>query len=261
MEQKNSHIKRIIVANWKMNPTTGEIARAWFTEIQKQAHNLHHVEIVVCPPLVYLESLGEMVTDRSCVLGAQDAFWEHEGAYTGHVSADMIFNTKARYVIVGHSERRAMGETDTIINKKITSILQFPLIPIVCLGETSRDDDNYGLVIKQQLYNACNGLSRDQIVRIVIAYEPVWAIGKNALRACTSQECAEAISMIRQALADVLASSDLAKQIPILYGGSVSPDNAEEFLSQGKSNGLLVGRASLDPKSFITITKIAEKLV
>lgn len=248
-------MKKIIVANWKMNPTKGSDARNMFSAINKIASTLQNVETVICPPLIYLESLGEMVTDRSCVLGAQDAFWEHQGAYTGQVSPDMIFNAKARYVIVGHSERRAIGETDEIINKKIKSILQFPLIPIVCVGELSRDDDQYPMFIKQQIYDACYGLSHDDIARIIIAYEPVWAIGSHARRNCEPEECNEIIHMIRQVLADLLDSADRARMIPVIYGGSVSEQNANDYIVQGGADGLLIGRASLDPSLFINIIK------
>lgn len=260
MENKDHYAKKLIVANWKMNPSSGSDARTMFSAINKVASTLQNVETVICPPLIYLESLGEMVTTRSCVLGAQDAFWEHVGAYTGQVSADMIFNAKARYVIVGHSERRAMGETDEVVNKKIKNILQFPLIPIVCVGELSRDSDDYAMVIKQQIHHACHQLSVDHIKRLVIAYEPVWAIGSGAVRPCTEQECFDVVLMIRQVLADLLSSSDLAKNIPILYGGSISAENAQSFLTSAGIDGLLVGRASLDPEQFITIIRSAEKI-
>lgn len=232
-----------------------------FQAINKVAASMKSVETVVCPPLVYLESLGTLVTTRSCVLGAQDAFWEHEGAYTGQVSPDMVFNTKARYVIVGHSERRAMGETDEIIAKKLKSILQFPLIPILCIGEKKRDDDGaYIKEIRRQLEASIEGLTSEELSRLVIAYEPIWAIGKNAHAPCSPAECREVVQVVRQVLADKLASTEAVKNISIVYGGSVDPANAELFLVDGLVSGLLVGRASLDPKSFNQIIKIAEKI-
>lgn len=253
-------MKKLIIANWKMNPVKGTEARKMFQGINKTASSLKNVETVVCPPLVYLESLGTLVTHRSCVLGAQDAFWEHQGSYTGQVSPDMVFNTKARYVIVGHSERRAMGETDELVAKKLKSILQFPLIPVVCIGEKKRDDDaQYIKEIKKQFKDSIAGLTLDEIKRLVIAYEPVWAIGSHAQGVCSPASCREIVQVIRQVLADVMGSTDAAKQVPVVYGGSVDTENAQGFLEDGLVQGLLIGRASLDPKGFGTILKIAEK--
>ena len=249
-----------MIANWKMNPLKGSLARKMFQQINTVASKLKNVETVVCPPLIYLESLGEKVTKRSCVLGAQDAFWEHEGPYTGQVSPDMIFNTKARYVIVGHSEVRNLGETDDMVNKKIHSILKFPLIPVVCVGEKVRDDHGEHIkFVKHQVKQAIDGLTQEQIMRVVIAYEPIWAIGAKAKRACTPAECREVIQNIRHVLADSLGNSDQARTIPIRYGGSLDKENIEGFLVDGLVQGGLVGRVSLDPKEFVTLLKIAEK--
>ena len=250
-----------MVANWKMNPTRGSDARKMFRTINTKATMLANVETVICPPLIYLESLGELVTKRSCVLGAQDAFWEHQGAFTGQVSPDMIFGAKARYVIVGHSERRAMGETDEMINKKIKSILQFPLIPILCVGERERDEDHtFVKLVKHQIKLGLDGLTDEEIGRVVIAYEPIWAISstKNT-RECTPADCREMIQTIKSVLAD-LTNSDIAKKIPMLYGGSVNSQNVEAYLKDGLVDGGLVGHASLDPKEFINVLKIAEKI-
>jgi len=252
-------MKKMIVANWKMNPARGTDARKLFVSVNVIASKLNNVETVICPPLVYLESLGELVTSRSCVLGAQDAFWEHAGPFTGQVSADMIFGTKARYVIVGHSERRALGETDEIVSKKIKSILQFPLIPILCVGETERDEDHgFVKLVKNQIKNALTNLTQEEISRIVVAYEPVWAIGAQALRACAPSDCREMVQVIKSVLAD-LANADIAKKIPVLYGGSANSENIESYLKEGLVDGGLIGRSSLDAKEFIKILKIAEK--
>jgi triosephosphate isomerase len=253
-------MKPLIVANWKMNPVRGADARKLFQSVNTVASKLKNVETVICPPLVYLESLAQLVTTRSCVLGAQDAFWEHAGAFTGQVSPDMVFGAKARYVIVGHSERRAMGETDEMVNKKIKSILQFPLIPIVCVGEAERDDDaQYVKFIKHQIKNALANLTDEEISRVVIAYEPVWAIGKNAKKECSASDCREIVQIIKTTLADI-SSVEVAKKIPMLYGGSVNSENSSSYLVDGLANGLLVGRSSLDKNEFIKVLKIAEKL-
>lgn len=253
-------MKKLVIANWKMNPLKGAEAEKMFIAINKTAESLKNVETVICPPLVYLQSLGQLVTKRSCVLGAQDAFWEHSGPYTGQVSPDMVFNTKARYVIVGHSERRAMGETDDMVNKKIKSILQFPLIPVVCVGETKRDDDmQYVKDVKHQIRESLHGLTHEQMMRVVIAYEPVWAIGSGAKRSCSPAECREMVQIIRQVLADALSNTEYVKQIPVIYGGSVDETNMRVFLDDGLVNGVLVGRASLDPKIFSKMLKIVDK--
>ena len=253
--------KYLIIANWKMNPTKGSEAKKMFETINAVGADLEHVETVVCPPLIYLESLGESVTSRSCVLGAQDAFWEHEGAYTGQVSPDMIFNAKARYVIVGHSEKRAMGETDEMVNKKIKSILQFPLIPVVCIGEKNRDaDSNYVKELKMQTEKSLAGLSHEELSRVVLVYEPVWAISTNHGGVCTPAECAEAIQVIRQMLADIFGDVAKAQAVTIIYGGSVNETDVQGFLTDGLAAGAIVGHASLDPKEFIKILKVAEKV-
>lgn len=249
-----------MIANWKMNPVKGSDAEKLFLKINKASESLTTVQVVVCPPLIYLQSLGQLITKRSCVLGAQDAFWEHSGPYTGQVSPDMVFNTKSRYVIVGHSERKAMGETDDMINKKIKSILQFPLIPIVCVGEVTRTDTSYVKEIKGQVHQALHGLTHEQIKRIIIAYEPVWAIGAQAVRHCSPAECRESVQVIRQVLADILQDTQHASEVPVVYGGSVDATNVASFIQDGLVQGVLVGRASLDPKVFGDMLKIVEKL-
>lgn len=254
-------MKKLIIGNWKMNPTKGADAKKMFLAINKTAASLKNVETVICPPLVYLESLGALITHRSCVIGAQDAFWEHAGAFTGQVSPDMVFATKARYVIVGHSERRATGDTDDMISKKIKSILTFPLIPVLCIGEIVRDDDSHYIkILKKQIKDSLEGLSHEELSRVVIAYEPVWAIGSHATGVCSPAECREIVQVIRQVMADLLGSTEAARKTIVLYGGSVDTENAASYLEDGLVGGLLVGRASLDPKSFNQILKIAEKL-
>ncbi len=251
----------LVVANWKMNPSRADDAKELFSGTQKIAHKLKHVETVVCPPVVYLAMLGDMVTDRQCVLGAQDTFWEHEGSYTGEVSPDMIFSTKARYIIIGHSERRAQGDTDAIIAKKVHATLQFPLIPIICIGEEKRDEEGlYLKTVRNQIQSVIEGRSREDISRMVFAYEPVWAIGKQAERPCTPEECKDMIALIRREIADVTGSSELAHDISILYGGSVDAENVSEFLTAGDANGVLVGRASLDVKIFGELLKKVEQV-
>lgn len=253
--------KKLIVGNWKMNPLRGSEAKKMFGAINTVASKLKNTETVICPPLVYLESLGALVKSRSCVVGAQDAFWEQVGAYTGQVSPEMIFNARGRYVIIGHSEMRAVGETDASVSKKIKSILKFPLIPILCIGEKKRDaESHYVKELKAQLKKSLEGLTEEEISRIVIAYEPIWSIGAQAKGICTPVECREVVQITRQVLADLLGDTAKAKQSQVIYGGSVNPDDAKGFLQDGLVDGVLVGRESLEPKEFIKILKIAEKL-
>jgi triosephosphate isomerase (TIM) len=257
MKQK----KKLMIANWKMNPVDGKTAVTWFKKIQQYAlKNKQHVETVVCPPAVYLQSLQSVITDRACVLGAQDCFWENSGSFTGEISPEMIFNAKARYVIIGHSERRNMGETSEIINKKILTILQFPLSVIVCVGEKKRSDNGaHFKEIKKQITEALSGVSIEQMHRVVIAYEPIWAIGGSAIRSATWEESFEMITVIRRIITD-LYSADIGQEIFVLYGGSTNVENSKDFLTIGGADGLLVGRASLDSKEFGSMITIANKL-
>ena len=254
--------KKLIVANWKMNPTDGKTALSWFKKIQSVAHkNNKNVETVICPPSVYLQSLQSVVTDRSCVLGAQDCFYESAGSYTGQISPEMIFNARARYAIIGHSERRELGETNEIVNKKIQKILQYPLSVILCVGEKKRSDNGaHFKEIKKQLTECLKDISIKDYERIVIAYEPIWAIGKDAKRPATAEECFEMVTVIKRSISEIINNSTVAHLVPILYGGSSNVENSKEFLTIGGASGLLVGRASLDPKEFGNMITIASKL-
>ncbi len=254
--------KKFIIANWKMNPTNGKTALSWFKKIQSTAHkNKKNVETVICPPSVYLQSLQSAVSDRSCVLGAQDCFYESTGSYTGEISPEMVFNARARYVIIGHSERRELGETNEIVNKKIKKVLQYPLSVILCVGEKKRlDNGNHFKEIKKQLAECLQGIPPTDYERIVIAYEPVWAIGKDAKRPATATECFEMVTVIKRSISEITNNPTVAHLVPILYGGSSNADNTAEFLTTGGANGLLVGRASLDPKEFGVMITIASKL-
>lgn len=261
MIHKKHMKKKLVVANWKMNPTNGKTAQSWFKKIQAVAHKYGKtVETVVCPPAVYLESLQQVVTDRSCVLGAQDCFWEASGSYTGEISPEMIFNAKARYVIVGHSERRALGETNQTVNKKITMLLQFPLSVIVCVGEHHRTaNGNHFKEITKQLSECLQHVPVKFYDRLVVAYEPVWAIGSKATRSATAQECFEMVVVIKRTIADLINNANIAHHVPVLYGGSTDTENALSFVTDGGADGLLVGRSSLDPSVFGKMIAIVGK--
>lgn len=247
--------KFLVVGNWKMAPERARDAVKIWKPIQKTAHGLKHVETVICPPAVYLAHLGTLVTDRTCVLGAQDVSADTDAPHTGEISAPMVFDARARYVILGHSERRARGESDEDVNAKLRTVLSYPLSPIVCVGEPVRDDASVWVrTLKKQVTSVLANLSDTELARVVIAYEPVWAIGSKAKRAATVTECRDAIGVIRQAIADV-SSQERAQKISILYGGSVNETTGTSFLMEGGANGLLVGRISLDPKAFSSLLK------
>lgn len=247
---------KIIIANWKMNPASLKDAEKIASGIVKGLKNTKKTNVVVCPPFLYLEKIKKI--SKKILLGAQDAHFEVTGAFTGEVSAQMLESVGVKYVILGHSERRAIGDTNEIINKKIKSALASHLIPVVCVGEKVRDENHeYLYFIKTQIEECFEGISKSLISKIVIAYEPIWAIGKNATREATAEEFLEMSIFIRKVLSDKF-SAKIVEDIKIIYGGSVHPENCFEFLQKGNANGFLVGRDSLDPKKFLEILKITE---
>ena len=192
-------------------------------------------------------------------LGAQDSFWGDKGAYTGEISVEMLYNIGARYVILGHSERRALGENNNDINKKIKASISAGLRPILCVGESIRDENHeYLNFIKMQIEECLNGISKDSISKVIIAYEPIWAIGKGSYPA-TPEEFREMNIFIRKILNDKFGAKMIGK-IRIIYGGSADEKNTEGFIKDGEADGFLLGRASLDAKKFSKIVEICETL-
>lgn len=251
--------KKLIIGNWKMYPASVKDAKAKFTAIKKIANALRNVQTVICPPFVYAGDLKKMVTGHRCVLGAQNAWIEQEGAYTGEVSPAMLSSIGLPYVIIGHSERRTLGETDELVNKKVLAGVKAGLSVVLCVGERERDiDGEYLKLISLQIKVALKGVQKKDLKNIVIAYEPIWAIGKHALRAASPEDADEVSILIKRILADMYGRGNGATAI--LYGGSVDAKNAGEFLSCSAIDGLLVGRASLDPKVFGEILMSAEKI-
>jgi len=250
--------KKIIIGNWKMNPSSLKEAEKLFNQVAKFVSGIKKTEIVICPPFLYLEKLKKFA--RKISLGAQNAFGGDIGAFTGEISGDMIYSVGARYVIVGHSERRAMNESNDDINKKIKASLSAGLRPILCVGEKIRDENhNYFNLVKMQLEECLKGVSKNSISKIIIAYEPIWAISSTPDRKdATSDDSREMTIFIRKILSDKFGSE--ASKIRIIYGGSVNEKDAENFLKNGGVDGLLPGRASLDPKKFSQIVKICEAL-
>lgn len=252
-------MKKLIIGNWKMYPASVKDAKAKFMGIKKVASGLRTVQTVVCPPSVYASELKKLVTGHRVVLGAQNAWIENEGAYTGEVSPAMLASLGLGYVIVGHSERRAMGETDELVNKKVLAGVKVGLTAVLCVGESERDSDGeYMKHIAGQLKVALHGIQKKDLAQIVVAYEPIWAIGKHALRAASPEDALEVSILIKKTLADLYGKDGAS--VAILYGGSVDAKNAWEFLLKSQVDGLLVGRASLDPKVFGEILMSAEKI-
>ncbi|OGI65842.1 triose-phosphate isomerase [Candidatus Nomurabacteria bacterium RIFCSPLOWO2_01_FULL_39_18] len=249
--------KKIIIGNWKMNPLTGKEAEKWFASIAKLVKRIKNTDIVICAPFIYLEKLKKI--SRKVALGAQDAFWGDVGPFTGEISPEMLYNIGVRYVILGHSERRAMGESSIEINKKIKSALASGLVPIVCIGEKERDlNHEYFRIVKTQIHECLKGIPKDSISKITIAYEPVWSLSSTLNRRdATANDSREMAVFIRKTLSDI-SSPDIASKTRVIYGGSANERDAEEFLQNGGVDGLLPGKASLDPKKFSEIVKIAE---
>jgi len=215
--------------------------------------------VVICAPFIYLAELKKIRTGK-IKLGAQDAFYGEVGAFTGEISAEMLYNIGVRYVILGHSERRALGETNALINKKIKDAFSAGLVPILCVGESVRDENHgYFNFVKNQLEECLVGISKNSISDIIIAYEPIWAISSTLNRHdATPEDSREMAIFIRKILSDKFGSD--AGRIRIIYGGSVNEKDAEDFLQNGGIDGLLPGKASLDAPRFVKIIKTCEAL-
>ena len=252
-------MKKLIVANWKMNPLALKEAKKLFSEVTKGVSRIKKTDIVICPPFLYLEKLRKL--SKKISIGAQDAFPGEVGAFTGEVSVDMLYDLGIKYVILGHSERRVMGENNSDINKKIKSALGTGLIPIVCVGEKERDNNHaYFNTVKAQVEETLVGVNKNLIPKIIIAYEPVWALSSSVNRRdATSTDSKEMVLFIRKVLTD-MTSPMIASQVRIIYGGSANENDAQDFLKNGGVDGLLPGKASLDPNKFVEIVKIAEKI-
>ena len=252
-------MKRIVVGNWKMYPHSFSDARKLFLETKQVAKSLSQVHTVIAPPFLYLNELAHLYNGHRISFSGQNMFWEKTGPFTGEVSGVMLKNSGAEFCIIGHSERRALGERDEEISKKIHSAVENKLTAIFCIGESERDHNN-GTHIKfltQQIESGLSKISKQQLSRIIVAYEPIWAIGKSAKNALGPQELHETVLLIKKVIAKMHGKS-LALKVPVLYGGSVETENAEALLTEGKVRGFLVGHASLNSKKFSEILRIAQ---
>lgn len=246
--------KPIIAGNWKMHKTVGE-ALALVRELCGITAGVTDVEIVICPTFTALYPVHMAICEGPLRLGAQNMHWEAQGAYTGEISPAMVKEVGCTYVIIGHSERRQyFGETDDTVNKKVKAAIAAELIPIMCVGETleQREAGITEGVVGRQVRQGLTGLTAEQIAEMVIAYEPVWAIGTG--RTASSEDANAVCRFIRQVVAE-LAGADSAEKVRIQYGGSVKGENIAELMEKSDIDGALVGGASLDAASFAKIVK------
>jgi triosephosphate isomerase len=250
---------KVIAGNWKMYKTNREaiqLAKA----IKNKVMRIKKTRVIICPPACALSEVAKVVAQSKIGLGAQNIHWEKEGAFTGEISAAMVKSTGASYVIIGHSERRQyFGETDSVVNGKLKAALEAKLKPILCIGETLEQREN-GVtkeIVGNQIECALKNISLNNVKKIILAYEPVWAIGTG--KTATPEQAQEVHEFIRSLLSDLYDLS-IGKSIIIQYGGSVKPANAYDLLKQPDIDGALVGGACLQANSFMEIIKAAEKV-
>jgi triosephosphate isomerase len=244
--------KVIIAGNWKLNKNTQE-AVDLVNAIRAKCSKINKVDIVVCPVFTVLSRVSDVLKGTNIGLGAQDVYWQDSGAFTGEVSAPLLKDAGCQYVIIGHSERRQFfGETNETVNNKIKAALAHGLIPIVCVGENlqERESGKTFDVIKDHVENSLKGFTASEMPKMVIAYEPVWAIGTG--KTATPAQAQEVHGFIRKLL-EKMHGKAIAETIRIQYGGSVKPENTKELISQPDIDGALVGGASLKADSFVGI--------
>ncbi len=250
--------KRLIVGNWKLHKTASE-AVAFVYRLSALAQAADDVEVVLAPPFTALQATAQAELPAfPFALGAQNLFWEDRGAFTGEISAPMLKELGCRYVILGHSERRRIfGEQDEEINKKVQAALRHGLRPILCIGETltEREAGQTDRIVTQQLLRGLDGVAGKSLVGVAIAYEPVWAIGTG--QAASADQATAVHRTLRKVMTERWNSRE-AEPVRILYGGSVTPENARQFLAAPEIDGALVGGACLDPQSFATILASAQ---
>ena len=249
-----THQKPFIAGNWKLNKTSSEAVEL-VSELQERYEEFEEAQMVVIPPFTALCDVHITLQGSTIQIGGQDVYWEEEGAYTGQISAAMLLDCGCRYVIIGHSERRQyFNETDETVNRKLRKALETSLVPILCVGEMleEREAGRVAEVVLGQLKRGLRGLTEEDISPIIIAYEPVWAIGTG--KTATPEIAGEVHSMIRRWWEESF-SKELASALRILYGGSVKPENISELMAQPDLDGALVGGASLSAQSFAKIVK------
>lgn len=249
-----------MVGNWKSNPKTITQAQKLYSEIYKESKKYKSVQTVICPTFVHISIISKVSKNEQCVVGAQDGYWEDTSNQTGKVSFAQLEDLNVRYCIVGHSSQRESGETDESISQKIQTLLKKGMIPILCVGESVRDEQGaYLAFIEDQIKSSLAGLPQSKVSKVVIAYEPLWAIGKDSKRPATSKEVEEIFILIKRTISDLYN----LKSIPtnrLLYGGSVSSKkDIQEFVGIAGADGCLVGRASLQAKTWNSLVQAASE--
>ncbi len=250
--------KPIVAGNWKMNKSVSE-AKSLAEMIKLDLAEFTGVDVVLCPPFTALTTVGDVVSGTQIKMGAQNMHAEKSGAFTGEISPEMLRDVYCRYVILGHSERRALfGETDKVVNTKLKSALANNILPIVCVGETleQRESGETESVVESQMRGSLADISADEMKNVIIAYEPVWAIGTGLT---ATPEQAQAVHAFIRKLLMEMYDEGLAQVVRIQYGGSVKPGNAKELFGQPDIDGGLIGGAALDPHSFIQIVQAAKE--
>lgn len=244
----------LMAGNWKMHKNIPE-AIAMVKELKPLISDVKDVDVLICPVFTAIYPLANEVKGSNIQIGAQNVYWEPKGAFTGEIAVSMLSDAGCSFVIIGHSERRQyFAETDETVNKRTKSTLNANLIPIVCVGETlqERESDNTFKVIEKQVREGIKNFSKEEAEKIVIAYEPVWAIGTG--KTATPQQAQDVHEFIRKIYSEMYGS-DIADKVRILYGGSVKPDNVSELMKQKDIDGGLVGGASLEASSFAKLVK------
>jgi triosephosphate isomerase len=253
----NNNRRPLIAGNWKMFKTCAEAVET-AGQLAKLLAATTDMDIMIAPPFTALALVSDVVRESSVSLGAQNLFWEAQGAFTGEISPAMLVSAGCQYVIIGHSERRQhFNETDKTVNKKIQAAVNNDLIPVMCVGESEKERESKDTfsVLDKQVKKGLEGFSSNDLKRLVIAYEPVWAIGTG--KTATSDQAQEVHQFLR-AMVEKSFGNMLAKSIRILYGGSVKPSNIAELMAMPDVDGALVGGASLDPETFIKIIRFKE---
>jgi len=249
-------MKKIIIGNWKMNPETAKEAQGVFSDVALGVKGFRKTSVVICAPSVFLEAMNALKI-KGVSLGAENCFFGDVGPYTGEISAVQLKNIGVKYVILGHSERRALGEDNELISKKIKSAISAGLKVVLCVGETSRDEaGEYLSFLHDELVESLSKIKKVDLKNLIIAYEPIWAVGKNAPRSATPEDVHQATLLLRKILVEMFGRES-GLGVPVIYGGSVNTKNALEMITLGGVDGLLAGRESLDSDKFVEIARIA----
>lgn len=256
LERKNR--KKIVIGNWKMNPRSRAEAKKLFTMLTRKRITAKNTTTVVCPPFLYLSELARGYTGSKIFFGAQDVSAQKEGAFTGEVSTAQLQDAGARFVILGHSERRALGENDAAIALKVKAALTAGMHAILCIGEKERDADGTHLkMIEDQIKASLAGVHKKIIKKLIVAYEPIWAVGKGH-HAMLPDDISRMTLFVRKILAEMYGRP-VAQEISVIYGGSVDAENSHDIITNGHVDGFLVGRQSLHADEFIEVINSISK--